>query len=215
MARITAVISDFGGVLTTPLIGSFEAFRDRSGVPLEALGQALVTIGIERGENPLFALETGRLSEPEFMAALGAQLATQLGREVDLEGFSDTYFAELAPNDRFIEYMRELRARGYRMAICTNNVREWSDLWRAMLPVGEIFDVVIDSSAVGSRKPEPRIYELTLQALEIDAGAAVFIDDLEINCDAARQLGLHAVWFQDTEQAIAEVEAALREPATE
>ena len=57
-----------------------------------------------------------------------------------------------------IEYMHELRGRGYKMAICTNNIREWEAQWRAMLPVDEIFDVVVDSAFVGSRKPEPRIY---------------------------------------------------------
>ena len=64
-----------------------------------------------------------------------------------------------------IEHMRRLRERGYKMAICTNNVREWEHLWRAKLPIDEIFDVVVDSGFVGSRKPEPRIYELTLERL--------------------------------------------------
>ena len=95
-----------------------------------------------------------------------------------------------------IGYMRELRERGYKLAICTNNVREWEHRWRAMLPVDEIFDVVVDSAFVGTRKPEPRIYELTLEALGVDAGSALLIDDIEANCTGARDLGIHAVWFQ-------------------
>ena len=208
-----AVISDFGGVLTSPLLGSFEAFRERSGISLELLGRSLATLAIARGVNPLFELETGRLSEAEFLSSLGEQLSAQLGRTIDLDGFGESYFADLDANEPFVEYMRELRGRGYRMAICTNNVREWDPLWRAMVPVDEIFDVVIDSSAVGSRKPEPRIYELTLQALGVDAAAAVLVDDIEINCTAARELGMRAVWFQTTGQAMAETEAALRELA--
>ena len=51
--------------------------------------------------------------------------------------------------------MRELRERGYRMAILTNNVREWEELWRSKLPVDEIFELVVDSAWVGMRKPEP------------------------------------------------------------
>ena len=51
-----------------------------------------------------------------------------------------------------IDYVREFRDRGYALAICTNNVREWEPLWRAMLPVDEIFDVVVDSAFVGARK---------------------------------------------------------------
>ena len=95
-----------------------------------------------------------------------------------------------------IDYMRGLRDRGYKLAICTNNVREWERLWRAMLPVDEIFDVVVDSAFVGTRKPEPRIYELTLERLGVGAGTSLLIDDIELNCTAARELGMRAVWFQ-------------------
>jgi putative hydrolase of the HAD superfamily len=207
--RVGAVISDFGGVLTSPLQDSFQAFQDTSGVPLAQLGQAMAAIGARLGVNPLFELETGRLSEPEFLDQLGVQLSEQMGRTVDMGGFGERYFAGLSPNDRMIGYMRELRERGYKLAICTNNVREWEQRWRAMLPVDEIFDVVVDSAFVGTRKPEPRIYEVTLERLEVEAGCAVLIDDIEANCAGARELGIRAVWFQSTEQAIADTEAIL------
>ena len=206
-----AVISDFGGVLTSPLAGSFQAFQDTSGVPLEELGKAMAAIGARLGVNPLFELETGRLSEVEFLRQIGEQLSGQLGRPVDMSGFGERYFAHLQPNEALIGYMRELRGRGYKLAICTNNVREWEQRWRAMLPIDEIFDVVVDSAFVGTRKPEPRIYELTLEALGVEAGSALLIDDIEANCTGARALGIHAVWFQSTEQAIADTEAALAE----
>ncbi len=105
--------------------------------------------------------------------------------------------------------MRTLHGRGYRMAILTNNVREWEARWRAMLPIDEIFELVVDSAFVGMRKPEPEIYELLLAQLGVEAGTTVFIDDLEVNCDAARALGMNAVHFQSNEQTIAEVEALL------
>jgi putative hydrolase of the HAD superfamily len=108
-----------------------------------------------------------------------------------------------------IDYMRALGRRGYKLAICTNNVREWAHHWRSMLPVDEIFDVVVDSAFVGTRKPEPEIYRITLERLSVDPAAALFVDDLELNCDAARELGLSAVWFQTTDQAISEIESAL------
>jgi putative hydrolase of the HAD superfamily len=208
---IAAVICDFGGVLTSPLVGSFRAFQESSGVSLEELGKAMAAIGRRRGVNPLFELETGRLSEPDFLSSLGSQLSEQLGRAIDLDGFGEAYFANLHPNEPMIDYMRELRDRGYTLAICTNNVREWEPLWRAMLPVDEIFAVVVDSAFVGTRKPEPRIYELTLERLGVGAGAALLIDDVEINCQAAEQLGMRAVWFRSAEQAVAETEAALQE----
>jgi putative hydrolase of the HAD superfamily len=209
--RVGAIISDFGGVLTSPLHGAFEAFQDTSGVPLAELGTAMAAIGARLGVNPLFELEIGRLSEAEFLAQIGVQLSDQLGRTIDMKGFGERYFAHLEPNEHMIGYMRELRGRGYKLAICTNNVREWEQRWRAMLPVEEIFDVVVDSAFVGTRKPEPRIYELTLEALGVDPGSALLIDDIEANCSGARELGIHAVWFQSSEQAIADTEAALAE----
>jgi putative hydrolase of the HAD superfamily len=209
MNRVGAVISDFGGVLTSPLIGAFRAFQEASGISLEELGRALREIATRNGVNPLFELETGRLTESDFLGVLGAQLGEQLARPVDLNGFGERYFAGLTPNEPMIAYMRSLRTRGYQLAICTNNVREWETLWRAMLPVDEIFHVVVDSAFVGARKPEPEIYELTLARLGVGADAALLIDDVEINCQAARELGMRAVWFQDSDQAIAEAEAIL------
>jgi putative hydrolase of the HAD superfamily len=206
---VEAVISDFGGVLTSSLQSAFEAFEDASGVPLEALGMAMARIGVARGSNPLHDLETGRLSEADFLRGLGDQLTEQLGRSVSLEDFGERYFSHLQPNSALIDYMRDLRARGYQLAICTNNVREWADRWRAMLPVAELFDVVVDSAFVGARKPEPRIYELTLEQLGVDAGRALLIDDIEANCEGARRVGMHAVWFRSNEQAIADVETVL------
>ena len=209
MSAIKAIISDFGGVLTSPLLDSFVAFQDSSGISLEELGKAMAAVALNTGVNPLFELETGRMTEGEFLDLIATQLTEQLGREVKLTGFGERYFAHLHPNDDLIEYMRELRGRGYKLAICTNNVREWEHRWRAMLPVDEIFDVVVDSAFVGTRKPEPRIYELTLERLDVNAGAALMIDDIQLNCDAAQELGIRAVWFRSNEQAIAEIESAL------
>jgi putative hydrolase of the HAD superfamily len=212
MSRLEAIVSDFGGVLTSPLLDSFAAFQDSSGIPLEALGKAMVAVAQRDGANPLFELETGRMSEAAFLASLGQELTDQLGRPVELHGFGERYFEHLHPNERLIDYMRSLRARGLAMAICTNNVREWEALWRAKLPVDEIFDVVVDSAFVGMRKPDPEIYELTLERLGKPASAALLVDDIEVNCDAARALGMRAVWFRSTDQAIEEIETALAEP---
>jgi putative hydrolase of the HAD superfamily len=209
MTRIEAIVSDFGGVLTSPLLDSFVAFQDSSGISLEELGKAMAAVALRDGANPLYELETGRMTEAAFLRSLGEQLTQQLGHEVRLTGFGERYFENLHPNEELIEYMRNLRRRGYKLAICTNNVREWESLWRAKLPVDELFDVVVDSAFVGTRKPEPRIYELTLERLGVPAAAALLIDDIELNCDAARQLGIHAVWFRSTEQAIAEIESVL------
>ncbi len=209
MSEITAVISDFGGVLTSPLLDSFVAFQESSGISLEQLGAAMAAVGAQEGQNPLYELETGRMTEDTFLRALEAELSSALGRPVRLHGFGERYFEHLEPNRAMIDYMRALRGRGYRMAICTNNVREWEPLWRAKLPVEEIFDVIVDSAFVGSRKPEPRILEITLERLGVPPASALLVDDVEVNCTAARELGLSAVWFRDTDQAIGEIESVL------
>jgi putative hydrolase of the HAD superfamily len=209
MSQIEAVISDFGGVLTSALADSFVGVLDSSGVSLEELGKAMAAVAAREGSNPLVELETGRLSEAQFMGSLSDELSERRGSRVELAGFGERYFRHLQPNDRLIEYVRGLRERGYKLAICTNNVREWEARWRAMLPVDEIFDVVVDSAFVGSRKPEPEIYQITLERLGAAPGATLFIDDVEINCEAARKLGIAAIHFRSTDQAIEDIEAAL------
>jgi putative hydrolase of the HAD superfamily len=170
---------------------------------------AFAAIEAAHGASPLAELESGRLSEVDFLSALAERLSERLGRPVDLSRFPEQLFAGLSPNEPFVAYMQQLRGRGYRMAICTNNVREWSQRWQALIPVREIFDVIVDSSVVGFRKPEEPIYQQVLRELGVDAEQAVFVDDLEVNCAAAAQLGMRAVWFQSTEQAMADIETAL------
>lgn len=209
MSAIRAIVSDFGGVLTTPLFHAFARVQDDSGIPVASLGLALARIQEEDGAHPLYELEKGHMTEPDFVARLERALSDELGRPAPLHEFSERYWSYLDPNDDLIAYMAGLRDRGYAMALLTNNVREWEPRWRSMLPVDDIFGVVVDSAFVGMRKPEREIYELTLERLGLPAHACVFLDDIEVNCDAARELGMTAVAFRDTEQAIAEIEAAL------
>ena len=202
------VISDFGGVLTSPLIQSFVAFQDETGIAMETLGVAMQRIADRDGSHPLYDLEKGALTEAVFLQRIADELEPDLGHRPEMHRFSEIYFEALQPNEQMIELMRELRGRSLRMALLTNNVREWEPLWRAMVPIDELFEVVVDSAFVGCRKPEPRIYEIVLKRLGVDAASCLFIDDVEVNCDAARELGMTAVHFRDNEQAIAEIRAA-------
>ena len=207
MSPISAVISDFGGVLTNPLWEAFAGWNAKVGADPGILGMALQRAAEERGEHPLYALERGALTESEFTAIVQAQLP----EEIQLAGFSEIYFSHLHPNEPMIELMRELRDDGLRMALLTNNVREWEPLWRAKLPVDEIFEVVVDSAFVGMRKPEREIYELRLERLGggVCAEECVFVDDLEVNCVTARELGMRVVHYVSADQAIPEIRAAL------
>jgi putative hydrolase of the HAD superfamily len=207
---ITTVISDFGGVLTTPLVQSFAAVQDETGVPFEELAKAMAKIEEDDGKHPLYELETGRITEVDFLAKLGDALEPALGHRPVLHRFREIYFEALHPNPPMIDVMRDAKASGRRMALLTNNVREWEPLWRTMLPVDEIFEVVVDSGFVGCRKPDPEIYELTLDRLDgIEAHECLFVDDVDVNCTTARELGMSAVQYKHNDQAVPEVRTAL------
>jgi putative hydrolase of the HAD superfamily len=207
MTKIRAVISDFGGVLTNPLWEAFAGWNANVGADPGVLGMALQKVAELSGQHPLYALERGEMTEVDFTAAVQAHLPA----DIELAGFRDIYFSHLHPNEPMIDLMRDLRGRGLRMAMLTNNVREWEPLWRAKLPVDEIFELVVDSAFVGMRKPEREIYELTLERLggEVRAEECVFVDDLDVNCDMARELGMVAVQYVDAEQAVPEILAAV------
>jgi putative hydrolase of the HAD superfamily len=207
LAEIEAIVCDFGGVLTTPLLTSFMAIQDEIGLSPELLGEAMRALTEEDGENPLYALERGEVTEADFLERLTDGLEPLLGHRPHLHRFREVYFEALNPNPPMIELMRELKAGGKRMAMLTNNVREWEPVWRSMLPVDEIFETVVDSGFVGARKPEARIYEMTLEQLGLPGGACLFVDDLLPNIEGARAAGLAAVHFRDNDQAIPEIRA--------
>jgi epoxide hydrolase-like predicted phosphatase len=209
MAEIQAIVSDFGGVLTTPLFAAFAAFQDDSGISPENLGKAM-RVGLAKGEDlPLFRLERGEISEDEFVERLEDGLESILDHRPHLHHFRQKFWGALYPNEEMIALMRELKESGLKMAMLTNNVREWEPLWRSMLPVDEIFEEIVDSAFVGCRKPEARIYELTLERIGIPAEACLFVDDLQPNVEGAKAAGMSAVHFRDNAQAIAEIRAAL------
>jgi putative hydrolase of the HAD superfamily len=205
---IRALISDFGGVLTTPLAAGFLAYQEEAPISLEDLGRGMQAAAEVHGEHPLHSLERGEISEQEFARRLGEHLHDGF----DLARLRELYFELIDPNQRMIDFIGEQRRRGLRTALLTYNVREWEPLWRAMLPeLDEIFEIVVDSAFVGMRKPEPGIYELTVERLGggLTVEECLFVDDIELNCEAARELGMTAVWFVDAEQAIAQIESVL------
>jgi putative hydrolase of the HAD superfamily len=206
---IKVVVSDFGGVLTTPLVQSFMAFQDQTGISTEVLGRAMQAAAETNGENPLFEMERGEITEVAFLEQLTDCLEPLLGHRPEMHRFREIYFEALDPNPPMIELMRELKAAGYRMAMLTNNVREWEPLWRSMLPVDEIFETVVDSGFVGCRKPESKIYALTVERIGAPAESCLFVDDVEVNCEGAERAGIAAVHFRDNEQAIAEIQKRL------
>ncbi len=205
---IKAVVSDFGGVVTLPLNEAFKRAHEEIGIPIEALAKAMALVASRAPEPPLWTLERGQMTEPDFIALIAGGLSEVLDRPVSLNGYGARLMRSLEPNEPLLARYRELRADGVRLAILTNNVREWHDAWRAKIPVvDELFELIVDSAFEGCRKPEPEIYALTLDRLGLPAEVCAFVDDVEVNVAAAREAGMHAIHFRDTEQAIAELDA--------
>jgi epoxide hydrolase-like predicted phosphatase len=160
------------------------------------------------GDHPWHRLERGEIALREYGAELMIR-AMERGIDLDfgrLRGFND----RITVNTVVVDEVRRLRERGYRTALVTNNVREMADGWRTLLPVDELFDVVVDSSSVGARKPNPKIFAIALDRLGgVAPSAAVFLDDAPGNVSGARQAGLHAILVDDVDNALRELEALL------
>lgn len=221
MADVRVIVSDFGGVLTNPLEEAFFAWQAETGIALEDLGNAMLAAGEELGENPLYKLERGEISEAEFERVVERHLRARVGDDTtEFVDFAEFYFGQLSPNEPFLDYLRGYKAGGGRLALLTNNVREWEPRWRAMLPIDDLFETVVDSGFVGMRKPEPGIYALTLERVAslpglagVCAGECVLVDDVETNCAAAVDFGFRAVRYHgEVSNVIAELDPLLANP---
>lgn len=187
---VEAVLFDFGGVFTHSPFEAAREFAVASGVDPALMLDTVFGPYDHDSDHPWHRLERGEMSLVDAREAIAA-LGHALGFDADLFRVLAALGRSGGPRAAFVERARRLRERGIRSAIVTNNVMEFRDAWRAMLPVDELFDAVIDSCEVGFRKPDPRIYERALEALGgVAPGRALFLDDYEGNVAAARRLGL-------------------------
>ena len=195
-STLRGAIFDYGGVMTESV------FRRRRDADPGVVSLLAFFINDLRevyhlptsSAHDLHMLETGRLSEPEFFRRLCARHEAAGGPHLDSERVREVIFAQRAEaSAAMVDTVRQLRQAGYRTALLTNNAREWEPMWRTHIPVDELFDVVVDSSAVGLRKPDPAIYRLTCERLGLEPEACIFVDDLRCNVDAAADLGMEVV----------------------
>lgn len=198
--RIQAVLFDFAGVITTSPWG---AMAEAGGGSLELL------IGPyeEDTDHPWHRVERGEIALAEWAEEVRRHGAEQ-GVEVDFSPLA-ALLSEMQLHHQVLEKIRELRGAGYRTALVTNNVREGSNTWRSMLPLDELFDVVVDSSEIGVRKPNPAIFEHALEQLGVEPAQAVFLDDSPGNVLGARRAGMHAIEVRDPDEALAELDSLL------
>lgn len=207
---IDAVVFDFGGVIT--VFSPFTALGElgaEAGVDPDRVLQLLMGPYHEDTDHPFHRMERGELSALDWFQQTVPVMA-EVGIELDIMKMT-SLFRSLGVHDVVVDRVRALRAEGYKTAILTNNVREASSDWRAMLDVDVLFDTIVDSSAVGMRKPNPAIYLHTLDELGgVPAERAVFLDDSPSNVAGAEAVGMHAVLVEaDPIPALAELDRIL------
>jgi putative hydrolase of the HAD superfamily len=233
---ISTVIFDFGGVISSPLFVGIGAFEEAEGYPKGSLLQLLFGethyIGVEgravaaaiaddpdaaeaagaiEDEPDWHLLEKGQIDVATYFGRLTERAPAILGTEIDMESYG-RFWRSTAPGVHWmvVHKIRELKGRGLRLGLLTNNVKEFGDHWRTMFPLEELFEEVVDSSHVGMRKPERAIYELTCSRMGIEPGEAVFVDDNPDNVEAARAYGMETVHFGENPwDALAEIDAIL------
>ncbi|MGB8859681.1 MAG: HAD family phosphatase [Ilumatobacteraceae bacterium] len=203
-AIIDTVIFDVGGVLAAT--GRHSDFARRFPPELaEQVTRIFVGDYGEDGDHPWHRLERGEITLAENREMNRAALAAA-GIEIPVPPPGGAPMITFAASEPMVELVKELRGAGFRLGVLTNNVLEFRDAWRAMMPFDEWFDDVVDSHEVGLRKPNPEIFQLALARLGATAGRTAFLDDVATNVSAAESVGMRGVWVEeDPTEAIATV----------
>jgi epoxide hydrolase-like predicted phosphatase len=156
-------------------------------------------------------LEIGELTVVEYMQGVIERAPEVIGQPIDFDAYR-AFMRDLPIGVHWpvVHRIRQLKRDGVGVALLTNNVKEFGDAWRSMFPIDELFEIVVDSSHVGMRKPDARIYRLTCERLGVEPSAAVFLDDNRDNVNAALAVGMEAIRFTDDPRiSLAELDAIL------
>lgn len=193
-ARSTeAVFFDFGGVFIPSPFAAMGSAAARLGLEEAVLIEAVFGPYDADTDHPWHRLERGELSFADARAAIGDLSETNGLQRLDpMVALADLAVGHTV-RDFMVDAVRDLRTRGIRTGIITNNIAEFGTAWRAMIPVEELFDDIVDSSAVGVRKPDAAIFRIACERLGVAPSSSVFIDDYQGNVDGAVAAGLRAV----------------------
>ena len=215
---LDAVIFDLGGVMTEPL------FRNRHDVDPAYVNLVAFFLNefrdhyhLTTGAHDLHLLEMGHISDDEFFDRMCARYAEAGNDAIDPRVAQKVIFGRgMVASSAMADAVRQVKDAGYKTALLTNISRGGERFWRDLFPVEDLFDVVVDSSRVGMRKPDPRIYALTCERLGVEPDRCLFIDDLECNVQAAASLGMQVIQCLDPVDAADEVvRLVLGHPAAE
>jgi putative hydrolase of the HAD superfamily len=203
--RFEAVVFDLGGVVYASPLDVFRAYEREHGLPDRFLSE-VVLIDPEHGA--WSRLERGELSVDDFCEAFDAECAAH-GGTVSARELMAAVGAGIEARPAMVSAITSVRHHGLKTGALTNN---WpgdpSDNDRGSA-LTDWFDVVVESAVEGLRKPDPRIYRLVCDRLEVEPTATVFLDDLGANLKPARELGMTTIKVADPDDALAELEAVL------
>jgi putative hydrolase of the HAD superfamily len=205
--HITAVLFDFGGVITDSPFDAFERYERDHGLPAGFIRTVNATNHLD---NAWARLERNELGFEAFCDAFEAETVAAGGR-IDAHDLFSMFSGQLRPD--MVEAVRRC-GEHYKTGLLTNNFVTpiSASGYSALAEVLAMFDAVVESSVVGVRKPDERFYLMACDALAIAPGDAVFLDDLGVNLKPARALGMATIKVTDTARALAELEAVLGIP---
>lgn len=200
--RLRGVITDWGGVMTSPILHSVSAWLEADQIDRDsytAVMRPWVSQAYAGGgpESPIHALERGECSDEQFEQQLAGQLVRLDGQPVPAAGLLGRMFAASALDQPMLGLIGAVRRAGLRTGLLSNS---WGRGGYPRELFGDLFDAVVISSEVGMRKPEPGIFELAARLLELAPAECVFIDDVEANVVAAEAAGLVGVHHHDHAQ---------------
>jgi epoxide hydrolase-like predicted phosphatase len=212
-APLRGLVVDWGGVLTGDLRVAVQSWAQADGVDLEAYVSIMrdwfgEPVGVEARLNPIHALERGEMTVPDFESRLAVALTERTGNAYEPQGLLTRMFERFEHAHDMSGLVRRARSTGLRTALLSNS---WGndyprDGW------DEMFDAVVISGEVGMRKPEPRIYEHTLELLGLPASSCVFVDDMPHNVAAAVEIGMIGVVHSSYDETRTELEALFDRP---
>ncbi len=192
--RPCGLLVDWGGVLTTNVFGSFDAFCAREGLEAGVVRHAFVHD--DRAREALIGLELGTLAEPEFEARMAGVLG------VDATNLIERLMGGAGPDLDMVGAVRRARDHGIATGLISNS---WGESRYDADLLRELFDGVVISATVGIRKPAAEIYEIGARSLHLAPKECVFVDDLRGNLKPARALGMTTVHHVDAATTIAQL----------
>jgi putative hydrolase of the HAD superfamily len=205
-AGIAAVLFDLGGVVLGSPLHAIAGYEREHGIPPGFVNRVVMETAPQGAWS---RLERGEIALEEFYVAFERDCA-RAGGEVRARVMMERIAQSSQPRPRMLEAVRRIRASGLKAGALTNNWAEPDDQGtRALRPH---FDVFVESSVVGLRKPDPRIYRHACRALGVGPREVVFLDDIGANLKPARGLGMTTIKVEDPDLALRELEAVLGLP---